>query len=96
MLPITDRAASYADEVAAKLAALNIRVETDHRNEKIGYKIREAQVEKIPYMLVVGDKEAESGGVAVRSRSGGDMGTMEFDAFAQMLKEEIDQRLNKA
>ncbi len=96
VLPITDRAADYADQVASKLTALNVRVETDHRNEKIGYKIREAQVEKIPYMLVVGDKEAESGLVAVRSRSAGDLGTMEFGAFAGMLKDEIDQRLCKA
>ena len=74
VLPITDRAHAYARQVAQKLDAAGIRVETDLRNEKIGKKIREAQLEKIPYMLVVGDKEAECGAVAVRTRSGGDEG----------------------
>ena len=64
-MPITDRANEYAEEVKAKLAAAGVRVETDLRNEKIGYKIREAQMQKLPYMLVVGDKEREAGTVAV-------------------------------
>ncbi|MBP3655030.1 MAG: threonine--tRNA ligase [Oscillospiraceae bacterium] len=94
VLPITDRTADYAKEVAAKLDAMGIRVETDLRNEKIGYKIREAQMQKIPYMLVVGDKEAEAGTISVRTRAGGDMGAMEFDAFAAKIKEEIDTLAN--
>ena len=90
VMPITDRAADYAKEIAAKLDAMDVRVETDLRNEKIGYKIREAQMQKIPYMIVLGDKEAEAGTISVRTRTGGDMGAMEFDAFAAQLKEEIE------
>ncbi|MCD7948502.1 MAG: threonine--tRNA ligase [Oscillospiraceae bacterium] len=93
VLPITDRAAAYADQVAATLDAAGIRVETDHRNEKIGYKIREAQMQKIPYMLVVGDKEAEAGTVAVRTRTGGDQGTVAPEAFLVQLKEEIASKV---
>ena len=91
VLPITDRAADYADQVAAKLDELGYRVETDHRSEKIGFKIREAQLQKVPYMLVVGDKEAESGEVAVRNRKG-DQTVMAFDAFATQLKDEVDTK----
>jgi len=92
IMPITDRTAAYADEIAAKLAAKGFRVETDHRNEKIGYKIREAQMDKVPYMLVLGDKEAESVQVAVRSRSTGDLGAMEYAAFEAMLCEEVESK----
>ena len=92
VLPITDRAHAYARQVAQKLDAAGIRVETDLRNEKIGKKIREAQLEKIPYMLVVGDKEAECGAVAVRTRSGGDEGAMELDAFLSRCRAEIDSK----
>ena len=94
VMPITDRAADYAKDVAAKLAALGVRVETDLRNEKIGYKIREAQMQKIPYMLVVGDREAESGKVAVRTRKGEDLGAMAFDEFAAKVQDEIKTRAN--
>ena len=66
-------------------------METDHRSEKIGFKIREAQMQKVPYMLVVGDKEAESGEVAVRNRKG-DQTVMSFDSFAQQLKDEVDSK----
>ena len=92
VLPITDRAAAYADQVAAQLDQAGYRVEMDHRNEKIGKKIREAQLEKIPYMLVVGDKEAESGQVAVRARSKGDLGAMDFAAFLAHLKQVVDEK----
>ena len=92
VLPITDRAADYADCVAKRLDAAGFRGETDRRNEKIGKKIREAQLEKVPYMLVVGDKEAESGQVAVRTRAGGDQGVMALDAFLAALKEEVDTK----
>ena len=81
IMPITDRTKDYAQSVADKLNALGFRVETDYRSEKIGYKIREAQMQKIPYMLVLGDKEAEAGNVAVRTRAGGDQGTMSLDDF---------------
>lgn len=92
VLPITDRVHEYAKTIAGKLDDLDFRVETDLRNEKIGYKIREAQVEKVPYMLVVGDKEAENGGVAVRSRSKGDLGVMQLEDFAAQLRSEIDEK----
>ena len=94
VMPITDRTADYAKEVAKKLDELGVRVETDLRNEKIGYKIREAQMQKIPYMLVVGDREAEAGAVAVRTRAGVDMGAMPFDAFAAKITKEIKDRVN--
>ncbi len=92
VMPITDRAADYAKSVAAKLDAAKIRVETDLRNEKIGYKIREAQMQKIPYMLVVGDKEAEAGTVSVRTRAGVDLGAMPLDEFMAKIGEEISTR----
>ena len=93
VLPITDRSAEYAKQVAAKLDAAGIRVESDLRNEKIGYKIREAQMQKIPYMLVVGDKEAEAGSVAVRTRAGEDLGAMSLDAFLEKVRGEIDSKV---
>ena len=92
VLPITDRVAEYAESIAAKLRAEGFRVETDLRSEKIGYKIREAQLQKIPYMLVLGDKEAESGAVTVRSRAAGDLGTFSLDEFIAKVKEERDTR----
>ncbi|MDR3729205.1 MAG: threonine--tRNA ligase [Oscillospiraceae bacterium] len=92
VLPITDRAGAYADEIAAKLDAAGYRVEVDSRNEKIGKKIREATMEKIPYMLVVGDRDMESGTVSVRLRSGEDLGAMSYDAFQAMLKEAVDTK----
>ena len=92
LLPVTDRAMDYAKNVAAQLDSQGFRVEVDGRNEKIGKKIREAQLEKIPYMLVVGDKEAESGQVAVRARSKGDLGAMDFAAFLAHLKQVVDEK----
>nr|PZN11583.1 MAG: threonine--tRNA ligase [Caldicoprobacter oshimai] len=89
ILTITDRTNAYAEEVAQKLRDADIRVETDLRNEKIGYKVREAQLEKIPYMLVLGDKEQENGTVAVRARGRGDLGAMPLDEFMNMILEEI-------
>ncbi len=88
ILPITDRTMDYAKEVAAKLEALGVRTEVDTRNEKLGFKIREAQMEKVPYKLVVGDKEAAEGTVAVRTRDA-DKGAMALDAFIARLQEEI-------
>ena len=92
VMPITDRSRDYAQSVADELAGRGIRVETDFRNEKIGYKIREAQSRKIPYMLVIGDKEAENGTVSVRTRSGGDKGAVGLDKFAADITEEIRSR----
>ena len=92
VMPITDRSADYAKKVAAELDAAGVRVETDLRNEKIGYKIREAQSKKIPYMLIVGDKEAEAGTVSVRTRAGGDMGAVALEEFKDKLLEEIRTR----
>ena len=91
ILPITDRAVDYSYELKEKLFAQGFRVEVDPRNEKIGKKIREAQLEKVPYMLVIGDKEVESGEVAVRNRRGEQV-VMAFDAFAAQLKEEVDAK----
>ncbi len=92
LLSITDRASARVQELAAQLDALGYRVETDLRNEKIGYKIREAQLQKIPYMLVLGDKEVESGTMAVRSRKEGDLGVMTVDAFVEKLRAEVESK----
>ena len=76
VMPITDRAHDYAKELAEKLSAAGIKAETDCRSEKLGYKIREAQLQKVPYMLVVGDRDMENGTVSVRTRKGDDLGAM--------------------
>ena len=92
ILPITDKHVAYAKELNDKMFAMGLRVYLDDRNEKIGYKIREAQVQKIPYMLVIGDKEVEEGAVAVRRRSEGDLGAMKADDFIAMLQKEITEK----
>ena len=92
VLPITDRAAEKAKAVQAALDQKGVRVECDLRNEKIGFKIREAQLQKIPYMLVIGDKEVEQDLVSVRSRSNGDLGTMTLDGFTAKILEEIETK----
>ena len=93
ILPIsTEKHAGYANEVAEKLNAMGFRVEVDDRNEKIGYKIREAQMQKTPYMLVVGDKEMEEKAVGVRNRKDGDLGAMKIDEFISKLKDEVDSK----
>ncbi len=89
ILPITDKQEGYARELCEKMKAAGIRVAVDDRNEKIGYKIREAQMEKVPYMLVVGANEAEAGQVAVRRRDKGDMGAVAADEFIQTVKKDI-------
>ena len=91
VLPIADRHDDACKAVAAKLEAAGIRVEVDHRNEKLGYKLREAQLQKIPYMLVVGDKEAEDGTVSVRKRGAGDIGTMSADDFTALCVKEVKE-----
>ncbi len=94
-LPVTDRAADYCAEQAKKLEAQGFRVEVDGRNEKIGKKIREAQLEKIPYMLVVGDRDMEAGTVSVRHRAEGDLGAMSLDEFAAQLHQTVDSKERK-
>lgn len=92
IIPITHDQAEYADELAAKLKEDGVRVEVDHRSEKMGYKIREATVHKIPYMLVVGRKEAEDGTISLRSYKNGDEGVQNFEEFRVRLNEEIVTR----
>lgn len=94
VMPITDRAREYAAGVAEKLEDAGFRVVSDYRNEKIGYKIREAQVKKIPYMLVLGDREREDSTIAVRTRYGGDQGTMTLDEFIGRISEENETKAN--
>jgi threonyl-tRNA synthetase len=89
VLPISDRHLDYARSTEGRLRAAGLRVELDERQEKIGYKIREAQLQKIPYMLVVGDREAADGTVSVRTRAGGDQGSRAIDAFIASAREEI-------
>jgi len=92
VLPIADRHLAYAGAVRDRLAAAGLRVELDERQEKIGYKIREAQLQKVPYMLVTGDREAADGTVSVRSRSGGDLGPRSVEAFLADALGEIQRK----
>ena len=93
ILPITDRQVEYANALCAKMKEAGVRVQVDDRSEKIGYKIREAQMEKVPYMLVVGANEEEAGQVAVRRRDKGDMGAINADEFIAMVKEDIAKKI---
>jgi threonyl-tRNA synthetase len=92
VLPIADRHLPYAASVRDRLAAAGLRVEVDERYEKIGYKIREAQLQKIPYMLVVGDKEAAEGTVSVRARAGGDQGSSGLEEFLRATTSEVSRK----
>lgn len=92
VMNITDNQAEYCQDVVAKLGKNGLRVTADLRNEKIGFKIREHTLQKVPYLLVVGDKEVESGTVAVRTRSGEDLGTMTVDALTEQLVQEIERK----
>lgn len=94
VIPVSDALLDYADEVANRLFAAGIRVEVDRRDEKMGKKIREAQLQQIPYMLIVGKKEQESGQVAVRHRRQGDLGTLDVQEFLGRIQEEIAERRN--
>ena len=94
-LPVTDRAVDYCYELAHKLEANGYRATVDARNEKIGKKIREGQLEKIPYMLVVGDRDMENNTVSPRNRTEGDMGAMSFEAFEAILKDVVDSKAKK-
>ena len=92
ILPITEKQQAYAEELYKKMKEAGIRAELDSRNEKIGYKIREAQMEKVPYMLVVGEKEAADGSVSVRRRDKGDTGAVPADEFIAQVKREIAEK----
>jgi len=94
-LPVTDRAADYCGEMCAKMCAMGFRAEVDYRNEKIGKKIREAQMDKIPYMVVVGDRDMENGTVSPRHRADGDLGAMSFEDFTALVKAVVDNKEKK-
>lgn len=95
LLAVADRHLDYVYEVKKALEAEGLRVEVDGRSEKIGYKIREAQLEKVPYMIIVGDKDIEANTVSVRHRKEGDLGAMQLSDFVAMAKEEIDSKTIK-
>jgi len=92
IIPVSDRYGEYARNVSSQLEAHQLRTELDLRNEKVGYKVREAELQKIPYMLIVGQREEQQGTIAVRSRKGGDLGSFSLESFIARIKEEIDQR----
>jgi len=92
VMNITDAQADYVHQVADTLKNKGFRVENDLRNEKIGFKIREHTIQRIPYLLVIGDKEMESGALAVRTRSGEELGVMSLEAFADHLAADVAQR----
>ena len=94
-LPVTDRAADYCADAAKALEGQGFRVEVDYRNEKIGKKIRDAQMEKVPYMVVVGDRDMENGTVSPRHRADGDLGAMSLDAFVALLRQVVDSKAKK-
>ena len=94
-LPVTDRANEYCEKVAAQLEEQGFRTEVDYRNEKIGRKIRDAQTEKVPYMVVVGDRDMENGTVSPRHRADGDLGAMSMDEFSALLKQVVDNKEKK-
>ena len=91
-MPIADRHNEFTSKVAEELKKRGIRVEIDGRSEKIGFKIREAQLQKIPYMLVIGDKEVETENVSIRCRKRGDIGTMSVSDFCDMVEKEIREK----
>jgi threonyl-tRNA synthetase len=93
ILPITDSQKDYALSVQRQLKEQNIRVLVDDRNEKVGFKIREAELQKIPYMIIVGEKEAQSGQISIRKRKKGDLGQCELTNFIDQILEEIDQKV---
>ena len=92
LVPIADRHVEYADAVAVRMRDAGLRVEVDARQEKMGYKIREAQLRKIPYMLVIGDREAANEAVAVRHRADGDLGARSVDDFIATAREDVAYR----
>jgi threonyl-tRNA synthetase len=94
ILPVSEKYNDYAHSVMKSLKLLDIRGEVDDRNEKMGRKIRDNELKRIPYLLIVGEREEESNEVSVRKQGEGDKGSMEVDAFAEEIKKEIEQMLN--
>nr|WP_201013884.1 His/Gly/Thr/Pro-type tRNA ligase C-terminal domain-containing protein [Candidatus Methanomethylophilus sp. 1R26] len=93
VLSVSEKSRDYAAKVASQLQAAGIRIENDARDEKIGYKIREAQLQKVPYMVIIGEKEAEEGtSVAVRSRDKGDLGSFRTEDFIALVKKQTSER----
>ena len=89
VIPVSEKSMDYANGVYEKLKAAGIRTELDNKDEKVGYKIRQAQLEKVPYMLVLGEKEAAAGTITVRSRDKGDLGSADLDVFVEDIKKMI-------
>ncbi len=96
ILPVSEKFNDYAAEVAKKLDSQDIRVTVDDRNEKVGRKIRDNELKRIPYMLIVGEKEAENGEVSVRKQGGGDQFTLRVDEFAKTVTDEVDRIMKEA
>jgi threonyl-tRNA synthetase len=92
VLNITDSQADYCQGVMGQLKGHGYRVESDLRNEKIGFKIREHTIQRVPYLIVVGDREIENGEIAVRARNGDDLGSMSVEAFSQLLQNEVEKK----
>ena len=92
IIPVADRHLEYAGQVRDQLAAAGLRIELDDRQEKIGYKIREAQLQKIPYMLVIGDKEMEAGTVAPRARDGQNLGAIPVEQFIALVQDMCEKK----
>jgi threonyl-tRNA synthetase len=92
VIPVSEKQAEAVKSAAEKLRAAGLRVEADLRNEKLGYKIREAQMQKVPYMLIIGEREAADGTVSVRSRRDGDIGAMPFDEFIALARREVEEK----
>ena len=92
VIPVSEKSMDYASGVYEKLRAAGIRTELDHKDEKVGYKIRQAQLEKVPYMLILGEKEAAEGSITVRSRDKGDLGTAQLDSFMDDIKKMIQTK----
>ena len=95
VLPVSEKNNEYATKVYNLLADADVRAVLDDRNEKVGYKIREAQLEKVPYMLILGDKEKENGTISVRHRSEGDLGAMTVEAFTERLAKDVREKILK-
>ncbi|MDO5331329.1 MAG: His/Gly/Thr/Pro-type tRNA ligase C-terminal domain-containing protein, partial [Bacillota bacterium] len=95
ILPVTDRAYDYADNIKSVLDQHGYRVEIDKRNEKTGRKIRDAQLEKVPYMIVVGDRDIQNNTIALRHRTDGELGTMTLEQFERIIGEDVEQKLIK-
>ena len=92
VMSLSERHADYVSDIAKEMEKAGIRVELDTRNEKIGYKIREAQLEKVPYMVVCGDKDIEAGTISVRSRKGGEQESMTLDQFIAKIQKEVAEK----